>query len=50
MELHELIEQSQDCIADAKYADEDNDLSSAYDCLNRLYDLLTTELVPMVRP
>lgn len=50
MELHEIIEQSQDCIDDAISAEEDGDLSSVYNCLNRLYDLLITELVPMKRP
>lgn len=35
MDMHELIEQSQDCIADVVSAEEDDDLSAAYDCLDR---------------
>ena len=50
MDLHELIEQAQDCIADAIVAEQGGDLSAAYDYLDRLYDLLTEELVPMERP
>ena len=50
MDLRELIEQSQACIFDAVIAEQEDDLSSAYDCLDRLYDLLTEELVPMEHP
>lgn len=50
MNLHELIRESQDCIADVTIAEQEGDLSSAYDHLDRLYDLLTEELVPMEHP
>lgn len=50
MDMHELIEQTQDCIADAIVAEQYGDLSTACDYLDRLYDLLTKELVPMERP
>ena len=50
MDLHELIEQVQDCITDAEFAEQEDELGSAYDYLNRLYGLLTEELVPMERP
>ena len=50
MDLHELIEQSQACVADAIIAEQEGNLSSAYDCLDGLYDLLTEELVPMEHP
>lgn len=50
MDLRELIAQAADCIADAVTAEQGGNLSSAYDCLDRLYDLLTEELVPMEHP
>jgi hypothetical protein len=50
MDLHEIIEQSQDYIRNAVIAEQEGDLSSAYECLDRLYDLLTEELVPMEHP
>ena len=50
MDLHELIQESQGCVADAICAEQEGDLSDAYDCLDRLHDLLTEELVPMERP
>jgi len=50
MDLHELIAQAADCAADAVCAEQNGDLSDAYDCLDRLHDLLTEELVPMERP
>lgn len=50
MDLHVLIVLAQDYIRDATTAAQEDDLSSAYDCLDSLYDLLTEELVPMERP
>lgn len=50
MDLHELIGESRSCIADAVSAEQGDDLSSAYDCLDRLYELLAEELVPMEHP
>ncbi len=50
MDLHELLEQGQDCIADAVSAEEDGDLAAAYDSLERLHDLLILEFVPMEHP
>jgi len=50
MNIHELIRESQNCIADTVCAEQNDELGSAYDCLDRLYDLLTEELVSMERP
>ena len=50
MELHDLIGESQDCITDAITAEHRGDLSSAYNHIDRLYDLLTEEFVPMEAP
>lgn len=50
MDLHELIRVSQEYITAAELAEQRDDLGSAYDHIDGLYDLLTTELVPMERP
>lgn len=50
MDIHELIELTQECLGETICAEQAGNLSSAYDYLNRLYDLLKKELVLMERP
>ena len=50
MDLQELIIKVVDYVGDAVIAEQEDDLSSAYDCLDSLHDLLTEELVPMEHP
>lgn len=49
MDLHELITQCQAYVADAVGFELVDDFSSAYDCIDRLYELLIEKFGPMER-